>query len=61
MASIFSDNRISKINLGNVDYHIKSIPFNASEQEWADKDYVPSNGELIVVNDNAFKFKLGDG
>lgn len=61
MASNLSNNRISKINLGNVDYHIKSIPFGATEQEWAEKDYIPSERELIVVDDNNLKFKLGNG
>ena len=61
MASNLSNNRISKINLGNVDYHIKSIPFGATEQEWTEKDYIPSERELIVVDDNNLKFKLGNG
>lgn len=65
MATNFSSNNISAINIGNVNYNVKSVPFHATEAEWLSISYIPKQGELIVYDvDSAhsyFRFKTGDG
>lgn len=65
MATNFSEHRISKINIGNVEYKLKSVPFHATEAEWLSISYIPSQGETIVYDVDAthgyLRFKTGDG
>lgn len=65
MATNFIDKNISSIQLENVKYNLKSIPFHATEAEWSTINYVPKEGETIIYDtDNEhsyFRFKTGDG
>ena len=67
MATNFTDKNVSSIQLKNEKYHIKSIPFHATEEEWSSTlaSYVPKKGEIIVydsINENDNKrLKIGDG
>lgn len=65
MATNFTNNNISSINIGNVNYNLKSIPFHATEAEWLSFNYVPKQGEIIIYDTdetyNYFRFKTGDG
>lgn len=64
MATNFTNNSISKIEIQNQVYNIKSIPFFGTAAEWAsNKTYVPKQGELIIYDysDGSKKIKIGDG
>ena len=65
MATNFVNKNISSINIGNVKYNLKSVPFHATEAEWLSISYIPKQGETIVYDvDSAhsyLRFKTGDG
>ena len=65
MASNFTRQVISSIALKENTYHLKAVPFCATESEWLTIDYIPKAGETIVYdkdsNHNYFRFKTGDG
>ena len=65
MATNFTNNNISAINIGNVNYNLKSVPFHATEAEWLSFNYVPKQAETIIYDiDNShsyIRFKTGDG
>ena len=65
MATNFTNNNISSINIGNVNYNLKSVPFHATEAEWLSFNYVPKQAEIIVYDadetHNYLRFKTGDG
>jgi hypothetical protein len=41
VANNLTNKVISSINIGGVTYHLKSVPFHATEAEWLISDYVP--------------------
>lgn len=65
MANNFTKNVISAINIKDVKYNIKAIPFHATEAEWNGMSYIPKQGEFIVYdvdsNNTSPRFKTGDG
>lgn len=65
MASNFTKNVISAINIKDVKYNIKAVPFHATEAEWNSMSYIPKQGEFIVYdvdsNNTSPRFKTGDG
>lgn len=65
MATNFSNKNISTIQLQGIDYHLKSIPFHATEEEWKLIDYIPKQGETVVYDidgkNQNLRFKTGDG
>lgn len=65
MASNFTNNVISAINIKDVKYDIKAVPFHATEAEWNGMSYIPKQGEFIVYdvdsNNTSPRFKTGDG
>ena len=67
MATNFTDKSISSIQLKDEKYHIKSIPFHATEEEWNSTlaSYVPKQAEIVVYDaDENFdlqRIKIGDG
>ena len=65
MATNFVNKNISSIDIGNVKYNLKSVPFHATEAEWLSISYIPKLGEIIVYdkdnNYNYLRFKTGDG
>ena len=65
MATNFVNKNISSIDIGNVKYNLKSVPFHATEAEWLSISYIPKQGEIIVYdkdnNYNYLRFKTGDG
>ena len=63
MATNFSNNNISAIKIQDKLYNIRTIPFHGTETEWNSLDYIPKNGEIIIVNleDGGVRFKIGDG
>ena len=65
MANNLTNKVISSINIGGITYHLKSVPFHATEAEWLSISYVPKQGETIVYDvDGAhgyLRFKTGDG
>lgn len=64
MATNFTNNSISKIEIQNQVYNIKSIPFFGTVEEWASNEtYVPKQGELIIYDysNGLKKIKIGDG
>ena len=63
MATNFNNNSISKIELNELTYNIKSIPFYGAPDDWAAMDYVPKKGEFILYDygNNAYAIKIGDG
>ena len=63
MATNFSNNNISAIKIQDKLYNIRTIPFHGTETEWNSLDYIPKNGEIIIVNleDGSVRFKIGDG
>lgn len=65
MATNFVNKNISSIDIGNVKYNLKSVPFHATEAEWLSISYIPKQGETIVYDvDSAhgyLRFKTGDG
>ena len=65
MATNFVNKNISSINIGNVKYNLKSVPFHATEAEWLSISYIPKQGEIIVYDKdnshNYLRFKTGDG
>jgi hypothetical protein len=65
MATNFTNQAISSVKLGDKLYHIKTIPFHATEAEWSQINYIPKDGEIIVYDKDAThtytRFKIGDG
>lgn len=67
MATNFTDKSISSIQLKDEKYHIKSVPFHATEEEWNSTlaSYVPKQAEIVVYDaDENFdlqRIKIGDG
>ena len=65
MATNFTNNNISAINIGNVHYNLKSVPFHATEAEWLSISYIPKQGEIITYDADEkygyIRFKTGDG
>lgn len=65
VATNFTNNNISSINIGNINYNLKSVPFHATEAEWLLINYVPKQGEIIIYDkDETYdytRFKTGDG
>lgn len=65
MATNFTNSNISSIQIENVKYNLKSVPFHATEAEWLSISYIPKKGELIVYDPDAVygyaRFKTGDG
>ena len=63
MAINLSANNISAIKIQDKTYNIKSIPFHGTEEEWALQDYIPKDGEIIIINleNNETRIKIGDG
>ena len=65
MASNFTNNVISAIDIKNTKYNIRAIPFHATEAEWNSINYIPKQGEFIVYdadnNNTSPRFKTGDG
>ena len=65
MANNFTKNVISAINIKDVKYNIKAVPFHATEAEWNGMSYIPKQGEFIVYdvdsNNTSPRFKTGDG
>ena len=59
------NNNISAINIGNINYNLKSVPFHATEAEWLSISYIPKEGEIIIYdkddNYSYIRFKTGDG
>lgn len=65
VATNFMDNNISSINIGNINYNLKSVPFHATQAEWLSINYIPKQGEIIIYDiDEVYsylRFKTGDG
>ena len=65
MASNFTKNVISAIDIKDVKYNIRAIPFHATEAEWNNMNYIPKQAEFIVYdvdsNNTSPRFKTGDG
>ena len=65
MATNLTNNVISKIEINGLKYHLKSVPFHATEAEWLVSDYVPKQGEIIIYDADAKtsypRYKTGDG
>lgn len=59
------NNNISSINIGNINYNLKSVPFHATQAEWLSINYIPKQGEIIIYDIdevyNYLRFKTGDG
>ena len=65
MASNFSTQNISAIQLNGQKYNIKSVPFHGTEAEWTNNDYIPKQGEIIIYdkdgNYDYERIKIGNG
>lgn len=66
MSSNFTDNTIHSVDISDINYKIKAIPFHATEQEWSEEplvSYIPEEGEIIIYDSehNETRIKIGDG
>ena len=65
MATNFTNDNISAIELQNVKYNLKSVPFHATEAEWLTLNYIPKQAEMIIYDPDETheypRIKMGDG
>ena len=64
MATNFTSDNISAIEIQGKKYNIKSISFHGTEAEWNASSYIPKAGEIIIYDadaNNPVRHKIGDG
>ena len=64
MATNFTSDNISAIEIQGKKYNIKSISFHGTEAEWNASSYIPKAGEIIIYDadaNNPVRYKIGDG
>ena len=61
----FTDSQIQTLEKSGTIYHINSVPFHATAEEWEDIDYIPQKGEIVIYDEDDEnelpRMKLGDG
>lgn len=63
MATTVTANNISSIQLKDIKYNIKSIPFSGTQSDWEQSDYIPKKSEIVLYEyeDGVVNVRIGDG